>query len=88
MGRYFRISTMLGLIFAAANVLLPIPSFALELRSIEQAAADYRSPNERLQDMFRAALLDTSRLAEYAPDGTAYLSVQEKLEQHVRVFAP
>jgi meiotically up-regulated gene 157 (Mug157) protein len=73
MGRYFRISTMLALFCAGANVLLPIPSSALELRSIEQAAADYRSPNERLQDMFRAALLDTSRLAEYAPDGTAYI---------------
>lgn len=50
-----------------------LPSPALELRSIEQAAADYRSPDQHLQEMFRAALLDTSKLAEYAPDGTAYV---------------
>jgi hypothetical protein len=45
----------------------------LELHSIEQAAADYRNPNAHLQDMFRAALLDTSKLAVIAPDGTAYI---------------
>jgi hypothetical protein len=54
-------------------VLATVPSPALELRSIEQAAADYRSPDQHLQEMFRAALLDTSKLAEYAPDGTAYV---------------
>src|ERR1700733_156573 len=53
--------------------MLPVPSPALELRSIEQAAAQYRSPNEHLEEMFRAALLDTSKLAQYAPDGTAYI---------------
>lgn len=58
---------------AALLALAPIPAPALELRSIEQAAADYRNPNGRLQDMFRAALLDTSKLAEYAGDGTAYV---------------
>jgi meiotically up-regulated gene 157 (Mug157) protein len=52
---------------------LPLRSTALELHSIEQAAADYRNGNEQLQEMFRAALLDTSKLAEYAPDGTAYV---------------
>lgn len=50
-----------------------LPSPALELRSIEQAAADYRNPDQHLQEMYRAALLDTSKLAEYAPDGTAYV---------------
>jgi uncharacterized protein len=54
-------------------LLATLPSPALELRSIEQAAADYRSPDQHLQEMFRAALLDTSKLAEYAPDGTAYV---------------
>ncbi len=53
--------------------LATLPSPALELHSIEQAAADYRSPDQHLQEMFRAALLDTSKLAEYAPDGTAYV---------------
>ena len=64
---------MAALLCLAATLLLPGRILALELRSIEKAAADYRSPNGHLQDMFRAALLDTSRLAEYAPDGTAYI---------------
>src|SRR6185312_15945994 len=58
---------------AALMMFATIPSPALELRSIEQAAADYRNPDQHLQEMFRAALLDTSKLAEYAPDGTAYV---------------
>ncbi len=58
---------------AAASALRPLPASALELRSIEQAAADYRSPNSHLEEMFRSALLETSRLAQYAPDSTAYI---------------
>ena len=65
--------TIAALVCLAVIALVPARSFALELRSIEQAAADYRSPNGHLEEMFRAALLDTSRLAEYAPDGTAYI---------------
>jgi len=64
---------LFALALACAAAVVPARLPALELRSIEQAAADYRNPNEQLQDMFRAALLDTSRLAEYAPDGTAYI---------------
>ena len=64
---------LFALTLACAAAVVPARLPALELRSIEQAAADYRNPNEQLQDMFRAALLDTSRLAEYAPDGTAYI---------------
>jgi uncharacterized protein len=74
MGRYLGMKLVLAALCAVAPAVLPLPSPALELRSIEQAAADYRSPNERLQEMFRAALLDTSRLAQYAPDGTAYIT--------------
>ncbi|MFY9860769.1 MAG: glycoside hydrolase family 125 protein [Candidatus Cybelea sp.] len=73
MGRGFQRFAMAALLCLAATLLLPGRILALELRSIEKAAADYRSPNSHLQDMFRAALLDTSRLAEYAPDGTAYI---------------
>jgi meiotically up-regulated gene 157 (Mug157) protein len=46
---------------------------ALELESIQHAAMDYQNPNAHLQTMFRAALLDTTKLAELAPDGTAYV---------------
>ena len=73
MGKGFQRFAMAALLCVAATLLLPARLLALELRSIEKAAADYRSPNGHLQDMFRAALLDTSRLAEYAPDGTAYI---------------
>lgn len=59
--------------FAAGVAMLTAPGAALDLRSIERAAADYRNPNSHLEAMFRAALLDTSRLAQYAPDGTAYI---------------
>ena len=58
---------------AALVGLLPVASPALELQSIARAAADYKNPNSRLQDMFRAALLDTGKLAQFAPDGTAYI---------------
>jgi len=63
----------LAAVCALATGLLPAALPALELHSIEQAAADYRSSNEHLEEMFRAALLDTSKLAQYAPDGTAYV---------------
>ncbi|HTX57780.1 MAG TPA: glycoside hydrolase family 125 protein [Candidatus Acidoferrales bacterium] len=53
--------------------LLPLRANSLELQSIERAAASYNSPNAHLAEMFRAALLDTGKLAEYAPDGTAYI---------------
>jgi len=73
MGRFFASLALLGMLGTAATVLTPLPASALELHSIEQAAADYRSPNSHLEEMFRAALLDTSKLAQYAPDGTAYI---------------
>lgn len=63
---------ILGAIFALLLV-LPQASKALELQSIERAADGYQNSNLHLQQMFRAALLDTSKLAEQAPDGTAYV---------------
>ena len=62
-------------IAALLAFLLVAPSAApaLELQSIAQAAAGYQSSNLHLQEMFRAALLDTTKLAEVAPDGTAYV---------------
>ena len=58
----------LGLFLGAAGT-----GSALELQSIQQAAQQYQSPNAHLQQMFRSALLDTTKLAQYAPDGTAYV---------------
>jgi uncharacterized protein len=74
MGRRYLMAIALIASFVAGVTMRPLPASALELRSIEQAAADYRSPNSHLEEMFRAALLDTGRLAQYAPDGTAYIT--------------
>ncbi len=63
----------LAALLAFVVFVLPLRVPALELHSIEQAAADYRNPNAHLQEMFRAALLDTSKLASMPPDGTAYI---------------
>ncbi len=62
-----------ALIVALACTMLPLRANSLELQSIARAAADYNSPNAHLAEMFRSALLDTGKLAEYAPDGTAYI---------------
>ncbi len=56
-----------------AFFLMPPRAIALDIDSISRAAADYQSPNPHLQEMFRAALLDTTKLAQFAPDGTAYV---------------
>ncbi len=65
------ISTFLGLLLIA--LVAVAPASGLELQSIVRAAAEYQNPNPQLQTMFRAALLDTTKLAEFAPDGTAYV---------------
>ncbi len=59
-------------LFALA-VFAPSFSPAVNLLSIQQAAAGYQNANPHLQAMYRAALLDTSKLAQVAPDGTAYV---------------
>ncbi len=69
-----RVVRFLALLAAFATAALPLRAPSLELKSIQRAAADYRSPNAHLQEMFRAALLDTGKLATYEPDGTAYIS--------------
>jgi meiotically up-regulated gene 157 (Mug157) protein len=46
---------------------------AVELTSVARAAEDFKSPNRQLEELFRAALLNTSRQATLAPDGTAYV---------------
>ena len=56
-----------------ACTLSSTPSSAIELSSIAKAAATYTNRNASLQAMYRAALLNTSRQATYAEDGTAYV---------------
>ncbi len=49
------------------------PARAVELESIAKAASIYTNPNNRLEKMYRAALLNTSQQATIAADGTAYV---------------
>jgi meiotically up-regulated gene 157 (Mug157) protein len=65
--RWFILGALVALVF------LPLPSASVELESIAKAAADYRSENPKLEAMYRAALLNTSRQATIAPDGTSYV---------------
>jgi meiotically up-regulated gene 157 (Mug157) protein len=60
-------------ILAATLFICAGPARAVDLGTIAKAAADYHNPNQRLQDMYRAALLNTSQQATFASDGTAYV---------------
>ena len=66
-----KISTFLFLLII--GLVAVAPASGVEVQSILRAAADYQNSNAHLQTMFRAALLDTTKLAEFAPDGTAYV---------------
>ena len=68
-----KLTNVLALLCTLLVAFTPLTGSSLELQSIERAAANYSSPNEHLQQMFRSALLDTGKLAQYAPDGTAYI---------------
>jgi len=60
-------------ILAATLVSFAAPVSSVELESIAKAASTYTNPNNRLQKMYRAALLNTSQQATIAADGTAYV---------------
>ena len=61
----------LGFFVAAALVCGSVS--AVELDSISKAAASFTNSDPKLQAMYRAALLNTSRQITLAPDGTAYV---------------
>jgi meiotically up-regulated gene 157 (Mug157) protein len=67
------IARVLVCALGATGVLAPISTSAVELQTIAKASAEYTNPNAALQQMYRAALLNTSRQATIAPDGTAYI---------------
>jgi len=71
--RFLRTRLVCSLSAALLTVLGPTNASALELQSVARAAQAFRSPNQKLETMYRAALLDTSRQATLAPDGTAYV---------------
>ena len=65
--------SFLAAVMAASVLCYAAPAPAVELESIVRAAADYHNPNARLETMYRAALVNTSRQATVAADGTAYV---------------
>ncbi len=69
----FFIARVIALSLAVAMLVLPNAASAVELETIAKAAAAYQNTNPNLQAMYRAALLNTSRQATIAPDGTAYV---------------
>jgi meiotically up-regulated gene 157 (Mug157) protein len=60
-------------VLVATLVLCGMSTGAVELQTIARAASDYHNPNSRLENMYRAALLNTSEQATIASDGTAYV---------------
>ena len=48
-------------------------SMAVELQAITQMATSYHNTDGHMEEMYRAALINTSRQATFAPDGTAYV---------------
>ncbi len=65
--------SLVAAILAASLLCCLAPARAVELESIATAASAYRNPNAHLQEMYRAALLNTSQQATMAADGTAYV---------------
>ncbi len=66
-------SLVAALIAATVVVCAMVPGKGVELETIARAASEYHNPNARLESMYRAALLNTSQQAVFAPDGTAYV---------------
>ncbi len=62
-----------ALLLVSLFALVPAGTSAVELSGVAKASADFTSPNLALQTMYRAALLNTSRQATIASDGTAYI---------------
>jgi len=61
------------LVAASLSLALPASAAPVDLPSIQHFAESYTSTNPHLQAMLRATLLDTAKLAQTAPDGTAYV---------------
>jgi meiotically up-regulated gene 157 (Mug157) protein len=57
----------------ASLALIASPASAIDIDSITKAADAYHSSDPRLDAMYRAALLNTTRQITFASDGTAYV---------------
>src|ERR1700736_146267 len=74
-GMRFSKAILRGLLctLAALALLAPRPVSAIELDAISKAAAGYTVGDPKLQSMYRAALLNTTKQVTLASDGTAYI---------------
>jgi meiotically up-regulated gene 157 (Mug157) protein len=61
------------LVFVLVAGIVAQSASAVELDSIAKAAANFTNSDAKLQALYRSALLNTSRQATIAPDGTAYI---------------
>ena len=64
-----------ALVFTLAFIAMPAPpaTAAVEVEAVARAAADYTTPDAKLESLYRSALLDTSKEITIASDGTAYV---------------
>jgi meiotically up-regulated gene 157 (Mug157) protein len=67
--RVFRAVSLTAALLITSTSIAP----AVELQTIARAASDFHNPNNKLETMYRAALLNTSQQATIASDGTAYV---------------
>ncbi len=69
----FSVVRALVMTLAVLAMLIPRPAPALELDAVTRAAAGYPGGDPKLQQMYRAALLNTNKQVTIASDGTAYV---------------
>ncbi|MBD5632880.1 MAG: glycoside hydrolase family 125 protein [Candidatus Eremiobacteraeota bacterium] len=65
--------SLLAAVLVLTVTFYAVPAPGIELQSIARAASTYQNSNARLETMYRAALINTSRQATVAADGTAYV---------------
>jgi meiotically up-regulated gene 157 (Mug157) protein len=65
--------SLFAITLAIVVTLSAVAAPAVELQSIVRAASAYQNSNPKLQEMYRAALINTSHQVTVAADGTAYV---------------
>jgi uncharacterized protein len=67
------LARLLAGVLVICSTFFPLSTSAVELKSVAEASASFTNSNAALAQMYRAALLNTSRQATIASDGTAYI---------------
>ncbi len=61
-----------------------LPSTAMDLKAIKEAAANFQNANPHVEEMFRAGLLNTLKQAAKQPDGTIYVGTGDIFAEWLR----